>query len=538
MKKRQGDCIKFIFLAVVFLLLGLAIHFGYRKEGYYIDELWSYGLANSYETPFLQEKEGYMEEWHRPDFYKEYLTVGTGHAFAWESVYSNQVQDVHPPLYFFLLHGISSFFPEQFSKWYGLSINLLFYAVTLLLLYELGGIWDNGGESIVRLVVPVLYGVSAGALSNAVYIRMYTMLTCVAVLFAVLVRRAMIKEGTEHRKNLTALMAVSAIGTLTQYYFLIFAFFLSACYVLWRLFRKEWRKALAYTVSVCAGIGIGILIFPALLQHILVGEKGQESFINIIGNLPVFTERLTRYVKILSEAFWGGHTRWFLVSLLASLVCAVVLAVIRRWKNVCSEGTAQIYICFLALSVCGYFLLVVQISTDIVNRYQFLIYPFICLLLVYPIVEVCRFFRKEYPIWILAAGYVFYCFYAYGKGDGTVTSLYTGYGDTLQAMETKYQDAPGIYVTKGDHLVIGNCLFLSRQKWTYALPIEELPALHEKLEQPEVKLSCKPEDGIILYVDIYYPEQSTAEEVCRLLGYGKVEHLYDNQFTQIYVLVK
>lgn len=536
MKERQGDSINYIFLTVVFLLLGLAVYFGYRKEGYYIDELWSYGLANSYETPFLQKKAGYMEAWHHPDFYKEYLTVAPGRAFAWETVYSNQVQDVHPPFYFFLLHGISSFFPGQFSKWYGLSINLLFYAATLFLLFELGGIWDNGEKSSIRLLVPLLYGVSAGALSNAVYIRMYMMLTCAAVLFAVLVWHAMIKEGAGHRRSLAALTAVSAIGTLTQYYFLIFAFFLSACYVSWRFSRKEWKKAFAYAVSVLMGIGLGILIFPALLKHILVGEKGQESFINVIGNLPVFTGRLTSYIKILSGDFGGGSITGFLFSLSAVLICAAALAVLRHRKKACVKEPAQIYICFLALSVCGYFLLVVQISTDIASRYQFLIYPFIWLLLVYPVAEVCRFFRKEYLIWILAAGYVFFCLYSYGTGNGTVTGLYPGYGDTLRAMETEYKNVPGIYVTKGDHLVIGNCLFLSKQELTYALPAEGLPVLHEKLELPEVKLLCESEDRIILYVDIYYQEQSTAEEACRLLGYRKVEHLYDNQFTQIYVL--
>lgn len=538
MLKRQVTRVWLIFFIIVCLLTALAVNFGYRKEGYYIDELWSYGLANSYETPFLQEMEDYMETWHQPNFYEQYLTVQPDRTFAWNSVYSNQTRDVHPPLYYILLHGISSLFPGEFSKWYGLSINLLFYIGTLFSLFELGDVFDQGEKSYVRLLAPVLYGMSAGALSNVVYIRMYMMLTCITVLFAVLVWRAMAKEGKDYKKNLVALTAISAIGILTQYYFLIFAFFLSACYVSWRFLRKEWGKVLSYALSVWLGIGLGILIFPALLQHILVGDKAQESLANAMGGFNVFFERLISYVRILTRAFWGGKIIWLYVSLLSAFVCIAILMVSGYWKNIWIGEPAKIYMCFIAVSVCAYFFVVVQISTDIVDRYQFLIYPFISLLMLHPVAEVCRVFRREFLVGILAGGYVFCCLFSYVKGNGMVSYLYLGYRDALEVMETEYSATPGIYVTKGDHLVIGNCLFLSKQEMTYTLTIEELPTLYEKMKSPEVKLSGEAEDRLILYVDIYYQEDETAKEVCRLLGYHKIDHLYDNQFTQIYVLKK
>lgn len=152
MLKRQEIRIRLIFFIIICLLIALAVNFGCRKEGYYIDELWSYGLANSYETPFLQEVEDYMETWHHTDFYEQYLTVEPDRTFAWNSVYSNQARDVHPPLYYFLLHGISSLFPEKFSKWYGILINLLFFTGTILLLFELGGICDGRNKSCIRLL--------------------------------------------------------------------------------------------------------------------------------------------------------------------------------------------------------------------------------------------------------------------------------------------------------------------------------------------------------------------------------------------------
>lgn len=101
-------------------------------------------------------------------------------------------------------------------------------------------------------------------------------------------------------------------------------------------------------------------------------------------------------------------------------------------------------------------------------------------------------------------------------------------------MSQEYKETPGIYVTKGDHLVIGNCLFLEMQEQTYPLEldrVEELPGILED------RFSSLP-DNLILYVDIYFNMEETAEKVRQILGYKQEAMLYDNMFTKIYVLTK
>lgn len=533
----RKSCVHFVFLGIVFLHMIFAVYLGSEKEGYYIDELWSYGLANSYKMPHLQEMEGYMGNWHEPDFYEQYLVVGPEETFAWESVYSNQEKDVHPPLFYFLLHSICSLFPGEFSKWYGLVINYAFFIGILFLLYLLSGTLF-GKANFTRLLTVIIYGISAGALSGVMYIRMYMMLVFFTLLFAVLVRYAMTTEGKNHKWNLAGLTLTCMAGGMTQYYFLIFAFFISVCYVFWRLLRKEWRKAFFYSLSVWLGLGLDILVFPALLQHILVGEKGQESFANTVGGFSVFWMRLQNYIRIVADAFFMGKVVWLIAAGLIAFCCAVIFLLSKQWRNDPDGKTAVIYICFLAISVSAYFLLIVQISTDIVDRYQFLIYPFIVLIILYPIIEVCRLFHKGFLVWIMLAGYIFCCFLSYGNGTGKIAYLYPGYQDALQLLEISYDNAPGVYVTKGDHLVINNCLFLSKQKMTYALSIEELTKLPAALKSLKMQDSDVSEDELVLYVDIYYQEDETAQKVCELLGYHQTEHLYDNMFTQIYILKK
>ena len=154
------------------ILIANALYWCTRKEGFYIDELWSYGLSNGYYMPFLHQKENYMNNWHQPVFYEDYLMVRTDEVFSYDSVYDNQVNDVHPPFYYMLLHTVSSLCSNRFSKWFGLLINLSFYCGSLFLLYKISG-QILGKRKCVRFIPPFLYGLSIGAVSTLIYIRMY-----------------------------------------------------------------------------------------------------------------------------------------------------------------------------------------------------------------------------------------------------------------------------------------------------------------------------------------------------------------------------
>ena len=125
--------IPIILFALLLFELIFALFWGSKKEGYYIDEPWSYGLANSYYQPFLQNDDTYMKQWQEPDFYYDYVVVNEGEAFSYDSVIYNQANDVHPPFYYILLHTICSFFVGTYSKWFGLVLNLVFYIGTTLL---------------------------------------------------------------------------------------------------------------------------------------------------------------------------------------------------------------------------------------------------------------------------------------------------------------------------------------------------------------------------------------------------------------------
>ena len=123
-------------LAVLALVLAVCLHFCLWKSGMFIDEIYTYGLANSHFMPFI----GHGEHDHiseqiitREDFFDYLAVTDSEPGFDAASVYYNQVQDVHPPLYYWILNFCSTLARGQFSKWIGLIPDLLIYLSLLLL---------------------------------------------------------------------------------------------------------------------------------------------------------------------------------------------------------------------------------------------------------------------------------------------------------------------------------------------------------------------------------------------------------------------
>ena len=98
-----------------------------------------------------------------------------------------------------------------------------------------------------------------------------------------------------------------------------------------------------------------------------------------------------------------------------------------------------------------------------VDRYFFSIYPLLLLFALAVFLCVGRIWKvKAGFVWGIAGVYLCVTFFLYGKGD--IQYLYPGYDEALRQMQTEYSDAPALYVTKGNHLIANNCLFLAQQK--------------------------------------------------------------------------
>ena len=309
-------------ILVLVLVLAVGLHFCFWKSGMFIDEIYTYGLSNSHYMPFIgnggQDDHDTLPEQiiTREDFF-DYLAVTDGEpGFDLGSVYYNQEQDVHPPLYYWIINFCSTLARGQFSKWIGLIPDLLIYIGLLVLLYALG--MELFSDMWIAAGMAALYGLSQVGMSTMLMIRMYVLMTLLTVLLALLTAKELRNPGwkTELGIGLTIFT-----GLMTQYYYVFYAFFLCAAAVIVLLFRKRWLAVLRF--SLCAFIGVGsmLICFPAIFTQMTGQRLGPESDILAnLRNVSAWIGRLRYYfgqvrvgipaailVSLLALSIWVGY---------------------------------------------------------------------------------------------------------------------------------------------------------------------------------------------------------------------------------------
>lgn len=249
------------------------------KQIFHSDENWNYGLANSYYQPHIFLKDGVylgaredtdhinLTEWVPGEVFRRYVTVQEGERFAYASVYHNQTLDSHPPLYYALLHTVCSFFPEQFSWWYGFFLNGLCLAGTQIFLYLLAiktlrSPWK-------AMLCCLLYGVGNGALLTFTFIRQYSLLTMLCVFFTYCCAGVYedCQNGVPWRRHLAGTALVAFLAFMTHYYAIIYIGAFTACFCLWLLCTGRWKRCLQFGISMAGVLGLFLLLYPYFLMQ-------------------------------------------------------------------------------------------------------------------------------------------------------------------------------------------------------------------------------------------------------------------------------
>ncbi|WP_417947744.1 hypothetical protein [Faecalibacterium prausnitzii] len=94
-------------------------------------------------------------------------------------LYYNQTQDIHPPLFYFLLNTVCSLF-RSFTKWTGLGMNFVLLGCTLAALYALG--MELFADWKKALFVCALYAFNREMISTVTMVRTYTLMTLLTIL--------------------------------------------------------------------------------------------------------------------------------------------------------------------------------------------------------------------------------------------------------------------------------------------------------------------------------------------------------------------
>ena len=360
------------------LILTVGLYFTFQKQGLFIDEIYSYGLSNSEYAPFLKDLKGgdvVGQIYTRQDL-MDYVAVQEGESFGFfQSVYYNQEQDVHPPLYYFFLHLASLLTPNRLSPWSGLALNYVFFLALLLLLDALGRRLFSHPAA--RWSTLLCYGLSSLALSALNMIRMYMLLSFFSLLLAYwLVRLDEAEEKNASRRKrwgyLICFGLTLTAGLLTQYYFVFYAFFLCLTYLLRLLLKRQWGRALGFGAVSLGGVGLMVLIFPAVIRHMSSGALVSGN--NALGNLT----DLGRWPEQLKYYLIGSEVRlWAAVRV--ALLCLLICLIFFRRLRPNQEENRGLSPLWLALPA-GFALIVIAIVSPVQTlRYVWSLAPALAL---------------------------------------------------------------------------------------------------------------------------------------------------------------
>lgn len=379
-----------VMAALLIALLGVLLFYGNKKAGFHEDEIYTYYSTNKTAGLFVNDRQWMEREELRNDF-----VVLPGEQFRYGVVKQMQSWDVHPPFYYYIFHTACSLFPGVFSKWLGIGVNLIAFVISYILLAygvylavtqkdfdsEKERIKEEKKGRILAFLTCLAWGFSTAVISGVMFIRMYQWLTLFILLCLTLHLRAVKRKDFGIRSFLLPLVFTVFFGFLTQYYYIIFHFFLGAGFCIWLLQNKKFRELAGYATACGIGFAGAVIYYPASLSHIFRGYRGTEA-VSEFSNISNTWDRLRFFYGLFDDFVMNGTLSWWLLA-----ICLLALGVGYVRKKEGKGGSFISVSIGLQLFACaGYFFTVAKtalILGETSNRYQLPIYGILLFLLLY-----------------------------------------------------------------------------------------------------------------------------------------------------------
>lgn len=457
-KKIQNKWFVPCMILLLILQLCAALWFCAEKQGFHYDEYYSYYSSNV--TYALVPTD--MEWKDTAEIRSEFMVLPDAH-LGYGMVRLMQSLDVHPPLYYYVLHTVCGLSKGIFSKWQGLTVNLVFFVLSWLTLWgmtkELTG---NDKKKI--FAVCALFGASPAVFSGITFIRMYMMLTFECLLLLYVHVCAIMRRKRSVVGFYLPVLLLSFVGFHTHYYFAVFLFFAAAATTLYLFFRKETRKAsFGYAASVLSGMALSVVAYPACLSHIFRGYRGteaQDAFFDM-GNI---FGRMSFFFGLTNEYTFGNM---LVVLLLVIIILGVTKSAVKNIKAVRKDLTTELpgeessnawlpykkAVTLITVVTMGYFLVVAKtalLNAEEAIRYEMPVYGLLILLVVLALEYQLNFFKNEKNK--KALGLVFACLIAvtfagecFGLAQGKVCFLYPEDADNVK-WAYEHREMPTAYI--------------------------------------------------------------------------------------------
>ena len=452
---------KFIILTII-ILCGLMFFFINQKQGFHEDEIFSYGSSNyKYDNVFrwfgyaeanqdilynqvlqgnfikridnlvkfikdpnqFQKNEILAQEiptFRTKEDALDYLAIQQEDIFNYFSVYYNQSRDVHPPLFYFLVHFTSTLFYNQFSKYIIFALNLLFFIGTLITIKK---IMDKLNHKELTIPTMILYGASMGAISTVMFQRMYMMLTFFSILYLYYIIK-FIKDNFKIKDKFFFVLTIIC-GFLTQYYFCIYIVLVFLILAIYLLVNKQFKKCWDFFKPHILAAIIGILFYPFCIEDIFFSYRGIGSTDN---KTNTFLENLQYYGEQIINLFSLQNIFIFLIIIL--IIVLIYKIIKKQLPKIQRQDKLNLTVIILPIII---FIVIVSkiapfLGENYTSRYIMLLFPIIAIASFYIISFI---FNNKKTLFIITL-VVSLCLSINGLINSTPVYLYKDYGKVME----------------------------------------------------------------------------------------------------------
>lgn len=313
------------------------------------DEWFTYGLANDTDERLFMDSDWIYEKsngtgWIPVKCIRDYFIVNSGEEYDFATVIRNQKNDVHPPLYYILIHFFSSLNPDKLPFRVGTYINLFFLIAINIVLYKMGDFFfDTWYEKLIPLYILVM---SQSIRVLLWYDRMYMMLCffCICLTYLQLV----LQKNMYEKKTLIGIALITLMGCLTHYYFYIYLFVAFCVFSLECIvkLKKKTKDLLPCIVAHCAGGVMALLLYPTAIRHVLFSYRAEEIQNSLFGDK---VEGFIVYYKIINKYCFDRHLIEFIILLILLFLFGKIVN--KKYTNISCNGIRILFGTIMAFYV-------------------------------------------------------------------------------------------------------------------------------------------------------------------------------------------
>lgn len=280
-------------------------------------------------------------------------------------------EDIHPPLYFWLLHGWALAFGV--GLWTGLSLNIVLATLTGLAVFGLAR--RVLGDPLAAVAVAGVWSFSPAAIRVFGEARQYELLALLAVGFVWQCVRFADPPTRTPRRDAAGLAALAAAGALAHFLFSLVAA-AGAGLLAVRLWRRERRLVAPGLASIAVGYAIFSLVHPGFLLSL---RRGRAQAVESTAGL--FEARAEETVETLAEflvppVVATGATGAVALGVLAAATAWAIVAALRGGRTRAADADMPLVFVWLATAHAALFLSFVSPASGMDFKHLSALWPF------------------------------------------------------------------------------------------------------------------------------------------------------------------